>query len=162
MSPSASTLLEKPPISPWRTWKVGSDGGSSHELTPTDPSSVPAFVLEHRPSAEFGVENGRRRLTDIDMLARTDSQIDLMVPGEADGYEIHGDHFDPGFTTRQARLVRLSGMVDLESEVSVGCAGAVLAYLHRYQVAKSLPAGMSDKWEFKVSTIEMFTLGSTM
>lgn len=76
-----------------------------------------------------------------------------------DGYE---DQSEPGSTGRYGKLLRLSGRVDLESRLSIGCCGAVLTYLSRRKAVQFLPGDLAADLAFRVSTMEMFNLHNTM
>lgn len=68
-----------------------------------------------------------------------------------------------GYNGRKGKLLHLSSMVDLESRLSVGCAGAVLTYLQRRKAVNHLITGTDDAPSiFKISTISMFNLDRTM
>lgn len=58
--------------------------------------------------------------------------------------------------------MRLAGLIDLESRLSIGCAGAILTYLHRRRAADYLPGDEAASSAFCVRSIEMFTLGARL
>lgn len=58
--------------------------------------------------------------------------------------------------------MRLAGWIDLESRLSVGCAGAILSYLHRRRAVDFLPGDRAAASAFPVRSIEMFTLGARL
>ena len=120
------------------------------------------YVLEIRPSPEFKYETGKRRLIDIRIQAAQGPQMDFVVPGDDDTYGRLGNPLDPGFTGRQADFLRLSASIDLESRLSVGCAGAVLTYLQRRRTVQYRPGDSDAERSFRVTTIEMFALDGIM
>lgn len=68
-----------------------------------------------------------------------------------------------GYNSRKGKLLHLSSMVDLESRLSVGCAGAVLSCLQRRKAVNHLITAADDAPSiFKISTISMFNLDRTM
>ena len=67
-----------------------------------------------------------------------------------------------GYSGRQGKLLHLSSMVDLESRLSVGCAGAVLTCLHRRKAVTHLIGADDTQSMFKISAILMFNLDETM
>ena len=85
-----------------------------------------------------------------------------MIPGEDTSYDEYGSAYETGFTKHQGKLLRLSGRIDLESQLSVGCAGAVLTYLQRRRTVKYLPGDNDPNNAFRVTSIEMFALEGTM
>ncbi|KAI5240609.1 hypothetical protein E4T42_08313 [Aureobasidium subglaciale] len=81
-----------------------------------------------------------------------------VVIGRDEGYIADGDAFE----TRQGQLLKLAGWIDVESRVTVGCSGAVLAYIHRKRAATFLPGDAAARAMHRISTIEMFTLAGSM
>ncbi|KAI5250452.1 hypothetical protein E4T43_00033 [Aureobasidium subglaciale] len=73
-----------------------------------------------------------------------------VVVGRDEGYIADGDAFE----TRQGQLLRLAGWIDVESRVTVGCSGAVLAYIHRKRAATFLPGDAAAQAMHRISTIE--------
>lgn len=69
---------------------------------------------------------------------------------------------EPGYTGRQGKLLHLSGLVDLESRLTVGCAGAVLTFLQRKKAVAYLPGDTDGGFAFRVSFIETFSLAGSM
>ena len=88
--------------------------------------------------------------------------MSFIVPGENDSYEDYGQGYGAGFTSRQGKLLRLSGLIDLESRLSVGCAGAVLTYLQRRRSVQYLPGDADASMAFRITTIEVFSLDGFM
>ena len=88
--------------------------------------------------------------------------MSFVTPGNADAYNDHNDGNDAGYTVRQGKLLRLSGKIDIESHLTVGCAGAVLTYLQRRKAVDYLPGDADANLAFKISDIEMFSLGGFM
>ena len=121
-----------------------------------------SYILEVRPSPEFAYEAGKRKLVQIRAKADTRSQVSFITPGEEDMHEDWAEIYEVGFTARQGRLLRLSGWVNLESRLSVGCAGAVIAYLSRRRAAVYLPGDVDDGNAFQISAIETFNLKEFM
>lgn len=68
-----------------------------------------------------------------------------------------------GCNGRKGKLLHLCSMVDLESRLSVGCAGAVLTCLQRSKAVNHLMTTVDDAPSiFKISAISMFNLDRTM
>lgn len=84
-----------------------------------------------------------------------------VVPGDvlqAGGFEDAGDDF----AGRQGQLLRLAGWIDVESRITVGCAGAVLSYLQRRRAATFLRGDQAQHALFRVLTVAMFSIKDTM
>lgn len=91
-----------------------------------------------------------------------DSSINLVVPGYEDPYESYVHGLDPGMTGRQGKMLALSRLVDFESPLAMGCAGALLAYLQRRRAVMFLPGDREAQTCMQVSRIEMTALKGYM
>ena len=127
-------------------------------------------VLEMRPAHEYAYEAGRQKLEDLlrdidediqnQQLFR--AQLTFIVPGDDDADQRSLASLDPGLSARKGRTLRLSSIVDLESKVSIGCAGAVLMYLQRRKASRYLPRESDAATIFRVSAIQSFSLEDVM
>lgn len=126
----------------------------------TVPEFRTPYIMELRPSSEFNYEAGKNKLINVP-VATHDDHPSFIIPGNSN-YEGYDERYQTGFTGRQGKLLRLSGRIDLESRLSVGCAGAVLTYLARRKAVEYLPGDADANLAFRVSTIEAFSLSDTM
>lgn len=127
-------------------------------VTADDQFALP-YILEVRPQAEFNYEAGKNKLINLKIGSEHGPNVTFTVPGDVNTSGGYGDHEDAG---RQEHLLRLSGWVDVESRVTVGCAGAVLAYIQRRRAVAFLPGDQAANAMFCVSIIEMFTMRGIM
>lgn len=74
----------------------------------------------------------------------------------------YDDGNEVGCTSRQGRLLRLSAWIDMESRLTVGCAGALLTYIGRRKAVEDLPNDAAAVGSFRLSKIEMFSLKGQM
>lgn len=119
--------------------------------------------MEVRPALEFGYEPGKNKLLSICIDADREPHIAFLTPGDADMNEPDLDGNVLGYNGRKGKLLHLSSMVDLESRLSVGCAGAVLTCLQRRKAVNHLIISADDASSiFKISAISMFSLDRTM
>ena len=118
--------------------------------------------METRPSPEFGYEVGKDKLVSLRLRADDESQVKFITPGDTDAYDGHNEGNDAGYTGRQGKLLRLSGKIDIESRLTIGCAGAVLTYLQRRKAVEYLPGDADANLAFQISTLEMFSLAGFM
>lgn len=79
-----------------------------------------------------------------------------------DSFGDYEDGNEVGCTSRQGRLLRLSAWIDMESRLSVRCAGALLTYIGRRKAVEYLPNDTDAVASFRISTIEMFSLKGQM
>lgn len=120
------------------------------------------YTIETRPSPEFYFEAGKSKLVKIQLSFDTEAQISFLAPGAT---ENHGDYVDgdePGYTRHQGELLKMSTRVDIESRLTIGCAGAVIGYLQRRKAVDHLPGDVDSNLPFRISTIAMFNLGGMM
>ena len=85
-----------------------------------------------------------------------------MTPGDAITHGGYNEDLEDDIAGRQGKLLRLAGWIDVDSRITVGCAGAVLTYLQRRKAAEYLPGDRSANLAFRIATIEMFSLSGTM
>ncbi|PBP18638.1 mismatch repair protein 5 [Diplocarpon rosae] len=113
-----------------------------------------SYILDARPSSEFSADGALSKLLGLEIIADTGPDIIFTVPGDSMAGE--------GTTGRQGRLMRLAGWIDLDSETTIGCAGAVLHYIGRRKNLEYLPNDVAAHVAFQIRTIEMFTLSDMM
>ena len=142
-------------------------GDSSSEQT---SAYRDVHVLETRPSHDFAYDSSRRKLEDvlqsIDEYAQHQHgigpQMGFVAPGDDEAEQSSIVSLDPGLSARKGRTLKLSSIIDLESKISVGCAGAVLMYLQRRKAAAYLPREEQVATAFRVSSVEFFGLDNVM
>lgn len=139
-----------------RNFRMSVDGRSN------DQTRLP-YLLECRPNAEFSYESARDKLVNLRIDQPDGPNITYVVPGDIVTYEDeHSGGGEDSFAGRQGQLLRLSGWINMESRLTVGCAGAVLTYLQRRRATAFLPGDRAAAAMFRVSTIEMFSLSGSM
>ena len=120
------------------------------------------YIIDVRPSNEFSYEGGLRKLVDIQVEIAQEGRTSFIVPGDEDPYESYRYGMDPGFSHRQGNLLQLSSAIDLESRLSVSCAGALLSYIQRRRAVIHLPGDPNAANTFRITSIEMFNLDGIM
>ncbi|KAL8831364.1 MAG: hypothetical protein Q9170_005327 [Blastenia crenularia] len=137
-------------------------GIASRDLVREDDDFNIPYLVEVRPSTEFGYEAGQTRLASIRLHKNNEPHVAFVTPGDAESYLEYSQNQDPSYTGHQGKLLRLSGLIDLESRLTVGCAGAILTYLQRRKAVMYLPGDTEGNLAFQVSSIETFGLSGTM
>ncbi|KAF6234396.1 hypothetical protein HO173_007429 [Letharia columbiana] len=127
----------------------------------SDQFSLP-YVLEIRPSQEFSYDAGKNKLINLRLFADGSPEISFITPADNDPYDDYGEGIGAGYTGRQGQLLRLSASIDIESRLTIGCAGALLTYVTRRKAVKYLPNDVNPGNSFRISTIEMFSLKGIM
>ena len=86
----------------------------------------------------------------------------FLIPGESLTYDDRQEHDEFGSTNRQGKLLRISGRINLDSKVSVGCVGAALTYLQRKRAAEFLQDDPDAQQAYRITRMEMFSISGTM
>ena len=95
-------------------------------------------------------------------MASGGADLRFLIPGESLTWD-HGQEQDEfGSTSRQGKLLRISGWINLDSKASLGCVGAVLTYLQRRRSAEYLQDDPDAQQAYRVTSMEMFSLQGTM
>ncbi|KAJ4353311.1 uncharacterized protein N0V89_005038 [Didymosphaeria variabile] len=123
-----------------------------------DRFSLP-FLLEVRPPGEFSFDTAVGKLATLRYEDVGASQMNFVVPGDLNLLRDESLENAPG---QQGRLLRLAGLVDMESRLTVGCAGALLSYLQRRRASAYLPGDHAAYEMFRISSLEMFSVKDTM
>jgi DNA mismatch repair protein MSH5 len=118
--------------------------------------------VEVRPNQDFKLENARSKLLNLRLSSYGDQIIKFLVPGDSIGEEWDESEAGLGHNSQQGKYLYLSGMVDMENSLTVGCAGAVLTHLHRLRSSAYLPGDNAVHALFRVTSMEMFGLKDTM
>ncbi|KAK3906216.1 muts domain V-domain-containing protein [Staphylotrichum tortipilum] len=116
-----------------------------------------AYILRHTVSVQFDYEAAKEALTRVDLGPSEPDPIQV-VPAE----EGPAQSF---LSPLHNKLMRLSEIINLDSRLAVGCAGAVLNDLDRRRVTED-PSSDDEEEEkgavFQVKSIEMNTCKDTL
>jgi len=85
-----------------------------------------------------------------------------MVPGDIFDEEVGGVVDALAGSNQQGQSFRLSAFVDVGSQITIGCAGAILSYIQRRRSAAFLPGDEASLSLFRVTSIAMFSLHGVM
>lgn len=120
------------------------------------------YLLESRPSADFAYEAARNKLMSLHIGEDDGPRVTFLIPGDVVNHEHSHLTADASLAGGQGQLLRLSGWIDFDSRVTVGCAGSVLAYLQRRRTSAYLPGHQGSSAMFRIATVAMFTLDGYM
>ncbi|KAH7095817.1 muts domain V-domain-containing protein [Paraphoma chrysanthemicola] len=118
------------------------------------------YLLEIRPPSDFYYDAARSKLVSLHLGDEHGTRVTFNIPGEHGAMGHHGD--DENTTGQHGQLLRLAGWINVESRITVGCAGALISYLQRRRAAVYLPGDQNAHLMFRVSILEMFSLRETM
>ncbi|CAP65007.1 uncharacterized protein PODANS_1_13960 [Podospora anserina S mat+] len=116
------------------------------------------YILRHLVSAQFNYDTARELLANVGIFSDESQEPDpLQVQsGEEEPIQCIG-------SSSHINLVRLARIINLESQLSVGCAGAVLTDLERRRaVEEESGSGEEGKVPFRVKRIKMNLSTDTM
>ncbi|KAF5679949.1 DNA mismatch repair MSH5 [Fusarium circinatum] len=110
---------------------------------------------------QFSIETAHERLVSLDSRALSATGIVFSTRIEEDGSE----ESIPGLSQPESqafRQLRYGGCINMNSQVSVGCAGALLGDVFRRRSTGFLPDGQVAGVLFRVVDIRMFSLNTYM
>lgn len=119
------------------------------------------YKLEMRPSSDFKYEHAVHKLATISSLDAIPG-VRFLVPGEEEECHQENQFDEMGFTDERGRALHLSGSINLESRVSVGCAGSIITYLQRKRASEYLHGDPAAEQAYQIVRLEMFSLNNTM
>ncbi|GKZ42071.1 mutS protein msh5 [Aspergillus brasiliensis] len=127
----------------------------------SDSHSYVPYQLDVRPSQEFNYSNAKNKLIALEISSRHEHRIKFLVPhsGLVDSEQLDAENLD--LTSQEGKLLHVYGSIDMENTVTIGCAGAILAYLQRRRASMSMSNDRASEI-LRVSSVEMFTLSGTM
>ncbi|KNG86389.1 DNA mismatch repair protein Msh5 [Aspergillus nomiae NRRL 13137] len=120
------------------------------------------YQLDVRPSQEFSYLNAKNKLVALEISSEHEQRIRFLVPhnGLIDTEQMDTESLD--FTLQDGRFLHIPSSIDMENQVTIGCAGAVLTHLQRRR-ATGMPASSDETSSyFQVRSVEMLSLQGTM
>jgi hypothetical protein len=90
-------------------------GRNKFIVRPKDDQFSPPYILEMRPSPEFSYNAAKAKLVSLNIGSDAGPQINYTIPGDATSENPH----EAGSTGRQAKLLRLSAWIDMDSHLTV-------------------------------------------
>ncbi|KAI1130465.1 muts domain V-domain-containing protein [Nemania abortiva] len=118
-----------------------------------------AYILRNLNSADFRYETGKNKLLDLHL--GIDGPQSMLYTTVVDDSVLEADN-DHSRGSRQGQLMRLATFVNLDSQLTIGCAGAVLSDIQRRRTAQYLPNDPDAQLAFRIRTVEMFSLFNSM
>ncbi|XDG10457.1 hypothetical protein ABKA04_010072 [Annulohypoxylon sp. FPYF3050] len=122
--------------------------------------SQSAFILRNLNSTDFRYDTGKAKLLALDL--ETLGQQSVLYTSVTDEMVDEADGFGGEENSKQARLMRLGTLINLDSRLTIGCAGALLGDLQRRRTAHYLPNDPDALVGFRIKSIEMFALFDSM
>ncbi|KAI0966931.1 putative MSH5 protein [Xylaria arbuscula] len=115
-----------------------------------------AYILRNLNSADFRYEMGKNKLADLNL--GVDNPQSMLYNTVADNDVLE----DQGQGCRQGQLMLLSTFVNLDSQLSIGCAAAVLSDIQRRRTVQYLPNDPDALAAFEIRSVKMFSLFNSM
>ncbi|KAI0508600.1 putative MSH5 protein [Xylaria bambusicola] len=115
-----------------------------------------AYILRTLNSTDFRYEVGKNKLADLHIeMGGSQSMVYATV---VDNNVLE----DQDRGSRQGQLMRLATLINLDSPLSIGCAGAVLSDIQRRRTIQYLPHDPDALAAFGVRSVQMFSLFNSM
>lgn len=116
-----------------------------------------------RLNSEFNYESAKTKLLSLRLNEPDGPRVSFVIPGDV----LPNEHGPAGAgdamgASREGNLIRLAGWIDLESQLTVGCAGSIIAYIQKKRTNAYLPGDPAAQSLHLISSIEMFSLSGTM
>ncbi|KAI0450679.1 muts domain V-domain-containing protein [Xylaria acuta] len=118
-----------------------------------------AYILRNLNSTDFRYEAGRNRL--LDLHVGMDGPQSMLYTTVVDDAVLEADNYQ-NRGSRQGQLMRLATSINLDSRLTIGCAGAVLNDIQRRRTTQYLPNDPDALVAFRVLSVEMFSLFDSM
>ncbi|KAK1828220.1 muts domain V-domain-containing protein [Podospora conica] len=113
-----------------------------------------SYIFRHLGSAEFDYDTGREQLADLDLGPRPADALEVFPVEDVPAKCLN--------SSKNAKLTRLSESVNLESLLSIGCAGAILNDIERRRAAENSFPEEGGAGSFCVKAIKSNTPENTM
>ncbi|KAI1273344.1 putative MSH5 protein [Xylaria sp. FL0933] len=115
-----------------------------------------AYILRNLNSADFRYDTGKNKLADLHL--DSDGSRSMLYTSVVDNTALE----DQSQGSRQCQLMRLATFINLDSQLSVGCAGAVLSDIQRRRTIQYLPNDPDAMAAFGIRSVQMFSLFNSM
>ncbi|KAI1365065.1 putative MSH5 protein [Xylaria arbuscula] len=115
-----------------------------------------AYILRNINSTDFRYETGKNKLADLHISMNGSQSMTYATIVDNNVLE------DQGRGSRQGQLMRLATIINLDSQISIGCAGAVLSDIQRRRTIQYLPNDPDALAAFGVRSVQMFSLFNSM
>ncbi|KAI5920830.1 muts domain V-domain-containing protein [Camillea tinctor] len=119
-----------------------------------------AYILRNLNSSDFRYETARDKLLGLSLSMTT--KPSMLYTSVIDQDTPEPDDYDTPEGSRQGRLMQLGTSINLESRVTIGCAGAVLSDIQRRRTTQYLPNDPDASVAFHIRSVEMFALFDSM
>lgn len=83
-----------------------------------NPFDLP-YALELRPRSEFSFEAAKTKLASLKIGEADGPRVSFVIPGDVHAYDDYDENDDGGPTGIQAKLLRFSGWVSMDSNLTV-------------------------------------------
>lgn len=120
------------------------------------------YRVDRRPNPEFSYEGAKNKLANLQSILRGEEGVGFLIPGDSLTCDDGRGHDEFGSTSRQGRLIRISGWINLDNRVSLGCVGAVLTSLQRKRSAEFLQDDPDSQHAYHITSMEMFSMQGKM
>ncbi|CAG8979009.1 hypothetical protein HYALB_00009911 [Hymenoscyphus albidus] len=118
-----------------------------------------SYTLDIRAASDFRYDAAKEKLINLEFVDAPEVMFRTAGDGPPIGSHDEGEHSGIG---REGKLLRLAGWLDLGSNTTVGCAGAILSHIARRRNIEFLPNDGAALGAFRIRAIEMFTLADQM
>lgn len=127
-----------------------------------DDENVPLpYKIELRPASDYKYGNALQKLIATPAIQNAQG-FRFLVPGEEEQWNQDRRHDETGLTDERGRALLVSSHVNLQSKISIGCAGAIVTYLQRRKASEFLQGDHSAEEAYHILRLECFSFKDTM
>ena len=123
------------------------------------------YDVQYRPPSEFSYDFGIKKLSGLNLdryVNHCSQDLAFITPGGTESYDSREGNSALGFNGRQGKLLGVSATIDMDSRLTVGCAGAVLAHIGRHRMMDILPTGVENNAKLGIKDLQMFSIADLM
>ncbi|KAI2621077.1 muts domain V-domain-containing protein [Hypoxylon sp. NC1633] len=119
-----------------------------------------AYILRSLNSTDFRYDSGKEKLLGLDL--ETPGRQSILYTSVVDDTVNDNGEIEAQENSRQGRLMRLATSINLDSRLTIACAGAVLGDLQRRRTVHYLPNDPDALVAFRIRSVEMLSLFDSM
>lgn len=118
------------------------------------------YKTELRPANDFKHDLALEKLGAITSLELP--SVRFLVPGEDEVNDPVLMAHEPGLVDTKGRTLRTYANVDTDCIVSIGCAGAIVNYLHKQKATEYLNGDPARDEAYQILRLQLFSFQGTM
>lgn len=133
---------------------------ASNDLRTEQDQVFAPYRIELRSASDFKYELAVQKLSAIPSQ-RASTGLRYLVPGEEEQYD-ESQLDEMGLSDARGRTLHITASIDLDSKISIGCAGAITTYLQRRKASEYLEGDPAADDAYQILDLQTFSFKDTM